>query len=607
MTAHRPSARRIARRGLFVLAAAGFLAGCGGPTASPSGASPSGEAATASASTSDGVGKPSDVAPVSPSTNLRFEDITAASGVSFHHQPHYSPAKHMPEIQGGGVVLADFDRNGAPDILATNSGAIGAAVRPADAPNGLFLNDGHAKFTDATAAWGLPSEGYGLGATAGDIDNDGWTDVVLTGFGDATRVLRNTGTGFVDVTAASGIPGDDGFTTSAGLFDADGDGDLDLFLARYVVYDPTTAKPCVAVNIPIYCTPHLFDGMPDQLWRNDGHAHFTEVSEESGVHDERGKGLALSISDIDQDGDEDVYVANDLTANQLWQNDGTGRFTDIATKIGVALSRDGRAEAGMGADVSDTDGDGTLDIAVSNFTHESTAIYRQGQDMLFDEEADAVGVGPSSRMRLKWGTVFFDGDNDGDEDLMVAAGNIYDNAPEVDPELTFAEQNILYENSGGGRFVDVTDRAGPALADVQVSRGLAVADLDGDGGLDFVVGNNGGTLQIGANRTPDRGHWVGLWLEGSTANRSAIGARIAAEVGGKVVRRQVKGADSYLSLSDRRILIGLADAIQIDGLTIDWPGGDEAHLGPLAADAWYHIRQGSSPEAFVPGAGAIAP
>ncbi|MFN8421956.1 MAG: CRTAC1 family protein [Anaerolineae bacterium] len=538
---------------------------------------------------------------------MRFDDITAASGVRFRHQPHYSAAKHMPEIQGAGVVIADFDRNGAPDILATNSGAIGDAERPADAADGLFLNDGKAHFTDATSAWKLTGGGYGLGATAGDIDNDGWTDVVLTGFGDATRVLRNTGGSFVDVTGESGIPGDDSYTTSAGLFDADGDGDLDLFLARYVVYDPATAQPCRAVNIPIYCTPHLFDGLPDQLWRNDGKGHFTDVSAASGVRDERGKGLALSIADIDADGDEDVYVANDLTPNQLWQNDGKGAFTDIATKIGVALSRDGRAEAGMGADVSDTDGDGMLDIAVSNFTHESTAIYRQGKDMLFDEQADAVGVGPSSRMRLKWGTVFFDGDNDGDEDLLIAAGNIYDNAPDVDPNLTFAEQNILYANVGDGRFNDVTADAGPALADVQVSRGLAVADLDGDGGLEFVVGNNGGTLQIGGNVTADRGQWLGLWLEGSRSNRSAIGTRIVAEVGGKRLLRQVKGADSYLSLSDRRVLLGLGDAAQVDGLTLRWPDGQEERFGPLPAGQWVHIVQGGQPETFVPGERVIAP
>ncbi|MBK6768091.1 MAG: VCBS repeat-containing protein [Ardenticatenales bacterium] len=430
-----PRHHRMALRTTLCAVAAGLLGGCNrGVLTHAPGAAEQQSAMTAETSTAPGVaGIPGATGSPAAEGGLRFEDILAASGIQFHHAPHYSPSKHMPGSQGGGVVVANFDRNGAPGILATNSGSIGAAERPADAANGLFLNDGRAHFTDGSAAWQLPSEGYGLGATAGDINNDGWTDVVLTGFGDATRVLLNTGTAFQDVTAESGIPGDNGYTTSAGMLDADGDGDLDLFLVRYVIYDAATAKPCKTGNVPIYCTPHLFEGMSDQLWRNDGTGHFTEVSAEVGIKDERGKGLAIAVADIDADGDADVYVANDLTPNQLWLNDGKGLFEDIAPTVGVALSRDGRAQAGMGADVSDTDGDGTLDIAVSNFTHESTSIYRQGTDMLFDEQADAIGVGPSSRLRLKWGTVFFDGDNDGDEDLMVVAGNIYDNAPEVDP------------------------------------------------------------------------------------------------------------------------------------------------------------------------------
>lgn len=582
---------------------AGCGAGVGGaPTSAPSavgnGAATGSNPATAG--TAPAAGAPA-------ADGLQFADITAASGVRFRHQPTYSAGKHMPEIQGSGVVIADFDRNGAPDILAINSGALDAATRPGDAANALFLNDGHARFTDATAAWKVPSEGYGLGATAGDIDNDGWTDVVLTGFGDATRVLRNTGTSFENVTAQSGLPGDDAFTTSAGLFDADRDGDLDLFLARYVVYDVATAKPCRAGDIPIYCTPHLFDGLPDQFWLNDGKGHFTDATTASGIIDARGKGLAVSVADFDSDGDVDVYVANDLTPNQLWQNDGAGHFIDIAARSGAALSKDGRAQAGMGADVADLNGDGLYDIAVSNFTHETTSIFQQGAGMLFDEQADDTGVGPSSRLRLKWGTVFFDADDDGFEDLMVAAGNIYDNAPLVDPKLTFAEQNLLYRNTADGRFVDVSDTSGQALQDVQVSRGLAVGDLDSDGGIDYVVNNNGGTMQIGGNTTAKRGRWVGLWLEGKTANRSAIGTLLTAEVGGRTLHRQVKGADSYLSLSDRRILLGLGSEDSVAKTTLTWPDGQTQSLGPLAAGAWYRIVQGADPQPFVPGAEVIAP
>lgn len=586
--------RRASRPAAALLAAA-LAAGCGGGSTAP--ATPLPATPMASAAAADGG---------APATGLRFEDATAAAGVVFRHLASYTPAKHMPEIMGGGVVVADFNRDGAPDIVATNSGAIEADARPPDAANALFLNDGRGRFTDASRAWGLPSTGYGMGGTAGDLDGDGWTDLVLTGYGAATVLLRNTGAAFEPLPDNGGIPLDDGWTTSAGLFDADRDGDLDLFLARYVHYDPASAAPCAANDVQVYCTPHLFDSQPDQLWRNDGTGRFTDVTAEAGIVDGRGKSISLSIADIEGDGDGDVYVANDITPNQLWRNDGAGRFDDIAARAGVALGRDGRAEAGMGSDLSDIDGDGRLDIVVANFSGEPSSLYRQSDDLIFDEVSDRSGVGPASRLRLKWGTAFFDPDNDGDEDFMVVAGHIYDNAPEVDRSLTFGQTNLLFEHLGDDTFREVAAGAGPALGDAQVSRGLAMADLDSDGGVDFVVGNNGGTLQVGRNVTPNRGAWVGLWVEGRGGNRTAIGARITATVGGRTLLREVKGADSYASLSDRRIVLGLGQATSAE-VTVRWPDGETAALGSLAAGTWYRVAQGAAPAPFMPGAAVIAP
>ncbi len=513
----------------------------------------------------------------------------------------------MPEIMGGGVIIADFNRDGAPDLVCVNSGSLLTAGRPAEAGNKLYLNDGKGRFRDETTAWGLPSVGYGMGGTAGDYDNDGWTDLLLTGFGGGLKLLKNTGSGFVDVTEASGIGQDLRWSTSAGFFDMDHDGDLDLYIARYIDYTLENALRCYANRIHIYCTPVLYDPVPDRLLRNNGDGTFTDISEESGFDADPCKGLAIAIGDADLDGDEDVYVANDTSRNFLLINDGTGKFEEIGRISGTAYSEFGAEEAGMGADFSDFNNDNKLDIVVTNFQSETTSIYRQSERMFYREVSDAVGVGETARARLSFGVDFFDADNDGDEDLLVANGHIEDNIGEYRQDVSFEQPNTLYENTGGGKLVDVSEMAGPALADKQVSRGLATSDLDGDGALDYVIGNNGGTVQIGINRTPEMGNFVGLWLEGRKANRSAIGAKVEARFGERCIMRQVQGAQSFLSLCDFRVHLGLGATEKVDELTIRWPGGDAQVLRDVAAGKYYYVREGDGPVVFVPGERVIEP
>ena len=532
-------------------------------------------------------------------TKIRFTDATQSSGVRFQHVPTRTADKWMPETMGSGVVAADFDRDGAPDIVLINSGAVWNPQRPDAAANRLFLNDGRGKFTDKTIAWKLPSVGYGMGAAAGDFDNDGWLDLFLTSFDGDNQLLKNTGNGFEDVTAASGINSDGKWATSAGFSDLDSDGDLDLFIVRYVEYDKDSPK-AFRNRILVYATPVAFDAAPDQLWRNDGNGKFTDVTEQSGIADTTGKGLALTLGDIDADGDMDAYVANDTTPNSLWINDGKGNFKDVAPLAGVAFSEVGKEEGSMGADFSDTDDNGLLDIVVANFQGENASIYSQSQSLLFSEISDAVGVGQSSRTRLKFGVDFFDADNDGDEDLLIANGHIEDNIEQNSTTVTFAQQNSLFENIGAGKFVDISNSAGNALLDKQVSRGLATADFDGDGDLDFVISNNGGTAQIGFNESAEKGNFVVLWLEGAR-NKSAIGARLVATVGGRTIQRQVMGSQSYLSMSDLRVHFGLGKAEQIDELTIYWPGGNKQGIASIDAGKFYFIREDELPMEFVPG------
>ncbi len=535
-----------------------------------------------------------------PRTKIRFDDATKTSGINFTHIPTRTEQKLMPEVMGSGVAVADVNRDGAPDVLLVNSGAIGAAARPENARTRLFINDGKGNFTDKTDEWNLNSVGYGMGVAVGDFDNDGWPDVFLTSFDGNNRLLRNTGTHFEDVTERSGIRSDGKWATSAGFVDIDNDGDLDLYVVRYVEFPLIDPPRSYHNGLPVYPTPVLFTAVADQLWLNDGKGKFQDVSDRVGLKDKARKGLALAIGDINGDGFADIYVANDTTPNQLWVRSDGGKLKDVAQLAGCAYSEAGKEQGNMGADLSDIDGDGLIDIVDTTFQNEPTAVYRQREPMLFEDVSDVVGIGASSRQRLKFGIDLFDADNDGDEDLMVTNGHIEDNIEKNSDSETFAQQNSLYENLVG-KFVDISDVSGSALLDKQVSRGLATGDLNGDGALDFVISNNGGTAQIGYNTTTDRGNFVILWLDGNKSNRSAIGARVTVRIGDKMIQRQVMGALSYMSVSDLRLHFGLGLAEKIDELTIYWPGSAPQVIKDLAGGKFYYIRQGKDAVTFIPG------
>jgi hypothetical protein len=520
--------------------------------------------------------------------------------VRFQHMAYHTAKKFLLETMGSGTALFDYDNDGRLDLFIVNGAPINEATPKGTIPqktgprdwNRLYHQKPDGTFEDVTERAGLQGIGYAMGVAVGDYDNDGYDDLYVTAYG-GNRLYHNNGNGtFSDVTEKAGV-GAGGWSTSAAWVDLDNDGLLDLVVLRYMQWDFDDIW-CGAhkEGYRSYCHPDTFKPIAPLVYHNDGHGHFTEVSEKIGLS-KPGKGLGLAIADYDRDGHIDIVVANDSMPQFLYHNRGDGTFEDRALLANVAVDGDGHAYAGMGVDFADYDNDGLPDIAIDDLAGQVYALYRNNGDGSFTYSSFTSGIGRMTLLHSGWGLRFIDYDNDGWKDLLIAQGHDIDTIELQYPHLRYREPMLLAKNTGHG-FIDVSGESGSVFHQAWVGRGLALGDIDNDGRLDAVVTTNDGPAYILHNESKPQNHWLLLRLIGHKSNRDGIGAEVKAVTGKGMQYQTVTTASSYLSSSDKRVHFGLGTETVVQAIEIRWPSGIVQSLKNVRAD---QILQVDEPQA----------
>ncbi len=516
--------------------------------------------------------------------SVQFVDITDSLGIDFVHYNGLSEAKRLPETDGSGAAFLDYDGDGLLDLYLVNSGDL--LQGRAGHNNALYRNDVD-RFTDRALEAGVTGREYGMGVVVGDYDNDGDADLYLTNWGEDI-LYRNEGDGtFGDATKQAGL-GNKEWGSSAAFLDYDSDGDLDLFVVNYVDFTLENHPWCghQALQLRFYCDPRQHHPTRDLLYRNDGDGAFVDVSQNAGIS-ESGNGLGVACWDSDGDGDTDIYVANDMGPNFLYENQGNGSFAEVGLLMGVALSADGATQAGMGVDTGDYDNDGDFDLLVTNFQLENNALYRN-DGFVFSEVSFQAGLGEISLNYLGFGANFFDYDNDGWLDLVVANGHVHDNIERYDELVTYAQKAQLFHNERG-HFVEYTAGAGSAFAVDYVGRSTAYGDYDADGDLDIVLMQSGGAVSLLRNDGGNRGNWLQVELQGIQSNRDGVGAKVYVQADSLRLVQQVKAGSGYQSSSQKALFFGLGANDRVDRLHIVWPSGRQQELENIAANQMLRI------------------
>jgi hypothetical protein len=527
--------------------------------------------------------------------------VAADTGLDFVHRSGARGELHLPEIMGGGAALLDYDGDGDLDIYLTSGNDLLPDARASAGATGrLWRRGADGAFSDVTLASGLIDGGYGMGVAAGDVDNDGDLDVVLTHYGFVS-LFRNRGDGtFEEAGAAAGIDVP-GWSTSAAFLDYDRDGWLDLYVARYVRY--LSEKHCTdGAGRPDYCTPDAYPAETDVLLHNEGAGRFREVSAAAGLTAvPAAAGLGVACADFDGDGWIDIYVANDGDPNHLWINSGDGTFAEMAVQLGAAFDAGGNAEAGMGVVAEDLDGDGDVDAFVTNLDGETNTLYRNlGGRTGFEEATVRLGLDTPSRPWTGFGVAALDAELDGDLDLLVVNGRVTNDESRVSAAATdvagflapYAEPGHLYLSESGG-FVEAGQRCGDLCSRREIGRALASGDGEGDGDVDLLAAHVEGPARLYLNRAPRRGHWLLISAVDPALGRAALGAQITVRAGNRQWSRVAGGGGSYLASSDPRVHFGLGDAAMIASIVVAWPDGSRESFVSPGVDRQLELRRGS--------------
>ena len=538
-----------------------------------------------------------------------FVDVAAEAGLTDVFYCGRDDRKdYILEALGGGVALLDYDRDGLLDVFFV-SGSTFEGFPVGQVPsNQLYRNSGDGSFSNVTDRTGLRSSGWGQGACVGDIDNDGFDDLFVTFFGE-NRLFRNSGEGaFADVTAESGIHREARWSTGCAFLDYDLDGQLDLFVANYLVFekDRIPAKgsgpSCRWKGQPVLCGPRGLPGESNQLFRNLGDGRFKDVSEESGVASVTDRySLSVTPLDYDSDGWPDIYVAVDSQASILFENKRDGTFTDVGVFAGVALDEHGGVQAGMGSAAADINGDGRFDLIKTNFIEEASNIYVSSGAASFEDKVHAMGAGTSVNY-MGWGVGALDFDRDTWPDVFVVNGHTYPEIEGLVHNNPYRQRRLLYRNMGGRRLERVEPPAGSAILAAHTSRGLAVGDYDNDGDTDVFVNNMNERPSLLRNDSPPAGGFLSLRLIGTKSNRSAIGARVTVEAGSRLMVQEVRSGSSFMSSSDLRLHFGLGDYERVGKIVVDWPHLSSSDtVDDLATNQFLEITEGEGVTARVPG------
>jgi len=512
--------------------------------------------------------------------------------------------KYLLETTGCGVAFYDYDNDGWLDIFLVNGTRLEGFPAGSEPTSHLFKNNRDGTFTDVTAKAGVAHSGWGQGVCVGDYDNDGWDDLFVTYFGKNVLYHNNGDGTFTDVSQKSGVAGTGTrWNTGCAFVDYDRDGHLDLFVANYIDLDLATAPvpesgPCLYKSVMVACGPPGLKGGKNILYHNNGDGTFTDVSETSGILRANGTyGLGVLTADFDNDGWPDIYVANDSTASALYQNKKNGKFEDIATEAGCALSPDGKPQAGMGVSAADYDLDGNLDIVKTNFAGDTPSLYHNQGGANFEDATFTAGLGAHTQF-LGWGCGFFDFDNDGWPDILICNGHVYPEVEQLKTEAGYPQRKLLYRNLRNGHFEDISLQVGPGISDPVASRGCAFGDFDNDGDIDMVVNTVNDYPQLLRCDSKLDNNWIKVRTIGTKSNRSGIGARlvcVSKSPGESKPHRQideVRSGGGYFSQNDLRVHFGLGKAEKVEALEIHWPSGQIDNLKDIKANQLIFVKEG---------------